>query len=185
MKGYLLDTLQLVKLFRVYNTRTRKVEENLHITFLENKPMIVVGRPEGLFDIDALSKSMNFTPVPTGTNTNDFAGKGANFAAGQSSMETGPSQDYILMPLWKDSSLFDSSSQALDGHNKDKHGPSQSSESNNQERPNAESSTKTVNTPGPVCNTLKSGWQWNIEYSRALLHRSIAQDIRTTTKRVI
>nr|GFC83857.1 hypothetical protein [Tanacetum cinerariifolium] len=45
---------------------------------------------------------------------------------------------------------FDSSSQALDGHNKDKHGPSQASESDNQKRPNAESSTKTVNAIGPV-----------------------------------
>nr|GFB97506.1 hypothetical protein [Tanacetum cinerariifolium] len=65
-------------------------------------------------------------------------------------METGSSQDYILMSLWKENSLFDSSSQASDGHNKDEHGPSQASESDNQERPNAESSTKTVNTVGPV-----------------------------------
>nr|GEW20200.1 putative reverse transcriptase domain-containing protein [Tanacetum cinerariifolium] len=76
------------KAFRVYNTRTRKVEENLHITFLENKPMII--------------------------------GKGVSFDAGQSSLEIGPSQIYILMPLWKDSSLFNSSSQDSDGHNKDK-----------------------------------------------------------------
>nr|GEV00497.1 putative ribonuclease H-like domain-containing protein [Tanacetum cinerariifolium] len=125
---------------------TRKVEENLHITFLENKPMIAGGGLEWLFDIDALSKSMNYAPVPTGTNSNDFAGKGASFDAGHSSMETGPSQDYILIPLWKDNSLFDSYSQASDGHNKDKHGPSQASKSDNQKRSNAESSTKTVNT---------------------------------------
>ncbi|GJW94184.1 hypothetical protein Tco_0173856 [Tanacetum coccineum] len=36
-----------------------------------------------------------------------------------------------------------------------------------------------------VCNTPKSGWQRNIEYPRALLHRSTAQDMRTTTKRVV
>nr|GEZ19677.1 hypothetical protein [Tanacetum cinerariifolium] len=60
-----------------------------------------------------------------GTNSNDFSGKGASFDAGQSSMKTGSSQDYILMPLWNDNSIFDSSSQASDGHNKDKHGPSQ------------------------------------------------------------
>nr|GEW99601.1 hypothetical protein [Tanacetum cinerariifolium] len=138
------------KAFRVYNIRTRKVEENLHITFLENKPMIAGGGPEWLFDIDALSKSMSYAPVSAGTNSNDYAGKGASFDAGQSSMETTSSQDYILMPLWKDNSLFDSSSQASDGHNKDKHGPSQDSERDNQERPNAESSTKTVNTAGPV-----------------------------------
>nr|GEX92068.1 ribonuclease H-like domain-containing protein [Tanacetum cinerariifolium] len=39
---------------------------------------------------------------------------------------------------------------ALDDHNKYKHGPSQASESDNQERPNAKSSTKTVNTAGQV-----------------------------------
>nr|GEY74576.1 hypothetical protein [Tanacetum cinerariifolium] len=89
---------------------------------------------------------MNYASVPAGTNSSNFAGKVASFDAGQSSMETGSSQDYILMPLWKDNSLFDSSSQALDGHNKDKHGPSQASESDNQERPNAKSNTKTVNT---------------------------------------
>ncbi|GKF04593.1 hypothetical protein Tco_0035261, partial [Tanacetum coccineum] len=32
------------------------------------------------------------------------------------------------------------------------------------------------------CNTPKSELQRNIEYMRALLHRSIAQDMRTTTK---
>nr|GEW70171.1 hypothetical protein [Tanacetum cinerariifolium] len=61
------------KAFRVYNTRTRKVEENLHITFLENKPMITGGGPEWLFDIDALSESMNYAPVSAGTHSNDFA----------------------------------------------------------------------------------------------------------------
>nr|GEX08275.1 hypothetical protein [Tanacetum cinerariifolium] len=54
------------------------------------------------------------------------------------------------MPLWIDNSLFESSSQALDGHNKDKHGPYQASESDNQERPNAESSTKPVNIATPT-----------------------------------
>nr|GEV45882.1 hypothetical protein [Tanacetum cinerariifolium] len=138
------------KAFRVYNTRTRKVEENLHITFLENKPMIAGGGPEWLFDIDALSVAMNYAPVPVGTNSNDFAGKGASFDACQSSLETGSSQDYILMPLWKDNSLFEFFLQDLDGQNKDKHGPSQESECDTQERPNAESSTKTVNTVGLV-----------------------------------
>nr|GEV90879.1 hypothetical protein [Tanacetum cinerariifolium] len=106
------------KAFRVYYIRTRMVEENLHIHFLENKPMIAGGGPEWLFDLDALSKLMNDAPVSAGTNSNDFA----------------------------DNSLFEYSSQASDSHNKNKHGPSQASKSDNQERPNAESSTKTVNT---------------------------------------
>nr|GEZ53402.1 hypothetical protein [Tanacetum cinerariifolium] len=69
------------KAFRVYNTRTRKIEENLHITFLKNKPMIIGGRPERLFDINALLKSMNYAPVSAGTNSNDFAGNEASFDA--------------------------------------------------------------------------------------------------------
>nr|GEU58885.1 ribonuclease H-like domain-containing protein [Tanacetum cinerariifolium] len=115
-EGIFVGYSTISKAFRVYNTRTRKVEENMHITFLENKPMIAGGGPKWLFDIDALSESMNYAPVPAGTNSNDFAGKGASFDTDQSSLKTGPSQDYILMPLWKDSSVFDSSSQDSDGH---------------------------------------------------------------------
>nr|GEW88686.1 hypothetical protein [Tanacetum cinerariifolium] len=69
----------------------------------------------------------------------------------QSSMETGPSQDYILMPLWNDGSLFDSSSIDSDGDNKDNDGPF-----DNQEKPNAKNSTKYVNTTGLSINTASS-----------------------------
>nr|GEW81359.1 hypothetical protein [Tanacetum cinerariifolium] len=155
-EGIFIGYSTLNKAFRVYNTRTRKVEEYLHITFLENKPMIAGGGPEWLFDINALSESMNYASVPASIKSNDFAGKGASFDASQSSLETEPSQDYILMPLWKDNSLFDHSSQDLDGHNKDKHGPSQESKYVNQERPNAKSSTKNVNTAGPSINTTNA-----------------------------
>ncbi|GKA48978.1 putative ribonuclease H-like domain-containing protein [Tanacetum coccineum] len=48
--GYSLSS----KAFRVYNTRTKRVEENLHIGFLENKPMIEGTGPKWLFDIDYL-----------------------------------------------------------------------------------------------------------------------------------
>nr|GEU68103.1 copia protein [Tanacetum cinerariifolium] len=54
--------------FRVYNIRTRKVEENMHITFLENKPMITGGGPKWLFNLDALSKSINYVPVSVVNN---------------------------------------------------------------------------------------------------------------------
>nr|GEY16012.1 putative ribonuclease H-like domain-containing protein [Tanacetum cinerariifolium] len=108
----------------IETTRTMLADSKLPITFRLKQLILLVickidGRPEPLFDIDALSKSMNYAPVSTGTNSNDFAGKGASFDAGQSSIE-------------------------------DKHGPSQASKSDNQKRPNAESSTKTVNTVGPV-----------------------------------
>ncbi|GJR32062.1 putative ribonuclease H-like domain-containing protein [Tanacetum coccineum] len=124
--GYSLNS----KAFRVHNIRTRKVEENLHIRFLEDKPIIVGDRPKWLFDIDVLTKSMNYVPVVAGTNSNDFVGTKESVDTGRSSKETGSSQDYILMPLCKDGSLFDSSSK---------------------NRP--ENSTQDVNTDGSSINT--------------------------------
>ncbi|GJV11853.1 retrovirus-related pol polyprotein from transposon TNT 1-94 [Tanacetum coccineum] len=109
-EGFFVGYLMNSKAFRVYNIRTRKVEENLHIRFLEDKPIIAGDGPKWLFDIDVLTKSMNYVPVVAGTNSNDFVGTEESIGAGHSSKETGSSQDYILMPLWKDGSLFDSSS---------------------------------------------------------------------------
>ncbi|GJZ69673.1 putative ribonuclease H-like domain-containing protein [Tanacetum coccineum] len=96
--GYSLSS----KAFRVYNTRNRKVEENLNIGFLENKPMIEGNGPKWLFDIDSLTQTMNYVPISAGTqgdlNADTFTGK------------EGTSQDCIVMPIWKDVSYFDSSS---------------------------------------------------------------------------
>ncbi|GJT68846.1 ribonuclease H-like domain-containing protein [Tanacetum coccineum] len=103
--GYSLNS----KAFRVYNIRTRKVEENLHVRFLEDKPIIAGDGPKWLFDINVLTKSMNYVPVVADTNSNDFVGTKESIGACHSSKEPRSSQDYILMPLWKDGSLFDSS----------------------------------------------------------------------------
>ncbi|GJV84741.1 retrovirus-related pol polyprotein from transposon TNT 1-94 [Tanacetum coccineum] len=65
--GYSLSS----KAFRVYNTRTRRVEANLHIGFLENKPMIEGNGPKWLFDIDSLPQSMNYVLVAARTITNE------------------------------------------------------------------------------------------------------------------
>ncbi|GJX63298.1 putative ribonuclease H-like domain-containing protein [Tanacetum coccineum] len=107
-EGFFVGYSMNSKAFRVYNIRTRKVEENLHIRFLEDKPIIAGDGPKWLFDIDVLTKSMNYVPVVAGTNSNDLVGTEESIGAGHSSKETGSSQDYILMPLWKDGSLFDS-----------------------------------------------------------------------------
>nr|GEX62361.1 hypothetical protein [Tanacetum cinerariifolium] len=59
--------------FRVFNSRTRIVEENLHVKFSENIPNIVGSRPNWLFDIDALTKSMNYKPVVARNQSNGIA----------------------------------------------------------------------------------------------------------------
>ncbi|GJT10189.1 retrovirus-related pol polyprotein from transposon TNT 1-94 [Tanacetum coccineum] len=105
--GYSLSS----KDFRVYNTRTRRVEENLHIRFLENNPMIKGNGPKWLFDIDSLTQSMNYVPVATGTIISESAGTQEELNAGISEEIN---QDCILMPIWKDASYFDSPTQDVD-----------------------------------------------------------------------
>nr|GEX30113.1 retrovirus-related Pol polyprotein from transposon TNT 1-94 [Tanacetum cinerariifolium] len=59
--------------FKVFNSRTRIVEENLHVKFSENTPSIVESGPNWLFDIHALTKSMNYKPVLVGNQSNGRA----------------------------------------------------------------------------------------------------------------
>ncbi|GJV56036.1 ribonuclease H-like domain-containing protein [Tanacetum coccineum] len=157
--GYSLNS----KAFRVYNIRTRKVEENLHIRFLEDKPIIAGDGPKWLFDIDVLTKSMNYVPVVAGTNSNDFVGTEESIGTGYSSKETRSSQDYVLMPIWKDGSLFDYSLKnasndepqpSSDAGKKDDEGVNKESGIDDQERP--ENSTQDVNTVGPSINTAST-----------------------------
>nr|GEW11557.1 putative ribonuclease H-like domain-containing protein [Tanacetum cinerariifolium] len=93
--GYSINS----KAFRVFNTRTRFVEENLHITFLENKPNVTGIRPNWMFDIDILTMSMNYQPVFAGNQTNGNAGTKANIDAGQAGKKTVPDPQYVLLPL--------------------------------------------------------------------------------------
>ncbi|GJS51796.1 putative ribonuclease H-like domain-containing protein [Tanacetum coccineum] len=88
------------KAFRVFNSRTMIVEENLHIKFGENTPNLVGSGPDWLFDIDALTRTINYEPIFTGTQSNGFAGTKASDNAGQTGKETEPVKNYILLPLW-------------------------------------------------------------------------------------
>nr|GEW58077.1 ribonuclease H-like domain-containing protein [Tanacetum cinerariifolium] len=88
------------KAFRVFNIRKRIVEENLHIRFSKNTPNVLGSRPDWLFDIDALTRTINYEPIAAGTQSNDFAGTKACDNAGQARKENEPVKDYILLPLW-------------------------------------------------------------------------------------
>ncbi|GKB72912.1 putative ribonuclease H-like domain-containing protein [Tanacetum coccineum] len=84
------------KAFRVFNSRTRIVEENLHIRFSESTPNAVGSGPDWLFDIDALIKTMNYEPIIAGTQSNGFVGtKASDNADPKSSHDDGskPSSD--------------------------------------------------------------------------------------------
>nr|GFC92860.1 putative ribonuclease H-like domain-containing protein [Tanacetum cinerariifolium] len=86
--------------FRVFNSRTKIVEENLHIRFSENTPNVIGNGLDWLFDIDALTRTMNYEPIVVGTQSNSFSGTKASNNAGQARKETEPVKDYILLPLW-------------------------------------------------------------------------------------
>ncbi|GJT18097.1 putative ribonuclease H-like domain-containing protein [Tanacetum coccineum] len=73
-EGFLVGYSLSSKAFRVYNKRTRHIEENLHVDFLENKIIDKGTGPDWLFDIESLTKSMNYVPVVVaGTSSSNNA----------------------------------------------------------------------------------------------------------------
>ncbi|GJW84770.1 retrovirus-related pol polyprotein from transposon TNT 1-94 [Tanacetum coccineum] len=121
--GYSINS----KAFRVFNNRTRIVEENLHIQFSENTPNIAGSRPNWLFDIEALTKSMKYKLVVARNQSNGNADTKACDDACKARMETVPDKDYIMLPLWDCWSTFPPN------------------ECNDQEKEDNVSSTNTVN----------------------------------------
>ncbi|GKF47319.1 retrovirus-related pol polyprotein from transposon TNT 1-94, partial [Tanacetum coccineum] len=87
-EGFFVGYSTNSKAFRVCNSRTRIVEENLYVQFSENTPNIAGSGPNWLFDIDALIKTMNYKPVITGNQSNGNAGTKACDDAGKARMET-------------------------------------------------------------------------------------------------
>ncbi|GJT35433.1 putative ribonuclease H-like domain-containing protein [Tanacetum coccineum] len=118
-EGFLVGYSINSKAFRVFNSRTRKVEENLHVNFLENKPNVTGSGPKWLFDIDILTNTMNYHPVSAGNRTNGNAGIETNSDAGQAEKEKNPDQEYILLPLMDTSSYIHSSSKKDESSLKD------------------------------------------------------------------
>ncbi|GJZ46011.1 uncharacterized mitochondrial protein-like protein [Tanacetum coccineum] len=87
------------KAMRVFNKRTRIVEETLKIRFLENAPNVTENGPDWLFDIDSLTISTNYVPVLAGNQTNGIVGTRDNIVTGQDEKKTDAEQEYILIPF--------------------------------------------------------------------------------------
>ncbi|GJU53608.1 putative ribonuclease H-like domain-containing protein [Tanacetum coccineum] len=98
-EGYFVGYSVVSKAMRVFNKRTRIIEETLNIRFLENLPNVKGNGPDWLFDVDSLSISMNYVPVVAGNKTNGIAGTKDNTVAGQAQKEKEPEQEYILIPI--------------------------------------------------------------------------------------
>nr|GEU66331.1 hypothetical protein [Tanacetum cinerariifolium] len=99
-EGFLVGYSVNSKAFRVFNSRTWIVQETLHINFLENKPNVAGIGPKWMFDIDTLTKSMNYQPVTAGNQPNNNAGIQENLNADKVGKETVSAQQYVLLSLW-------------------------------------------------------------------------------------
>nr|GEU63006.1 putative ribonuclease H-like domain-containing protein [Tanacetum cinerariifolium] len=112
-EGYFIGYSMSSKTFRVFNKRTRKVEENLHVYFLENKAIVKGAGPNWLFDIDSLTKSMNYVPVDAGTTSTNLSG--IKDAENQEVKKNVSSLRYIALPNWVHDALLESSSNESNG----------------------------------------------------------------------
>nr|GEX94401.1 ribonuclease H-like domain-containing protein [Tanacetum cinerariifolium] len=90
------------KAFRLLNSRTRIVQETLHVNFLENKTSVTGSGPTCLFDINSLTRTMNYQPVNAGNQTDPSAGFQDKFDAEKAREEV--DQQYLLFPVWSSGS---------------------------------------------------------------------------------
>ncbi|GKE86317.1 putative ribonuclease H-like domain-containing protein, partial [Tanacetum coccineum] len=121
--------------------------------FLENKPNVTRSGPKWLFDIDTLTKSMNYKPVVAGNQTNGNAGTKESIDACQAEKKTVPSHEYTLLPLCTQNPPFSSNSKDyLDAGFKPS-GEEEKNDAKDQEKDENVKSTNTVNTVSSIVNT--------------------------------
>nr|GFB57651.1 putative ribonuclease H-like domain-containing protein [Tanacetum cinerariifolium] len=99
--GFLVGYSVNSNVFRVFNSRTRIVQKTLHVNFLENKPNFAGSGPTWLFDIDSLTRTVNYQSVTTRNQTNPSAGFQDKLVAEKAKEEI--NQQYGLFPMWSSS----------------------------------------------------------------------------------
>nr|GFB35774.1 ribonuclease H-like domain-containing protein [Tanacetum cinerariifolium] len=100
-EGFFVGYSVCCKAFKVFNSRTRIVQETLHVNFTENKTNVAGSGsgPAWLFDIDSLSQTMNYHPVLAENQSNPTAG----FQDTEKAREEG-TQTYVLFLVLSDGS---------------------------------------------------------------------------------
>ncbi|GJX86142.1 hypothetical protein Tco_0336916 [Tanacetum coccineum] len=86
-----------------------KADEGFFVGYSVNR-----SGPEWLFDIDTLTKSMNYKPVVAGNQANGNAGTKESIDAGQAAKKKVPGHEYILLPLCTSGSPISSSPKSSD-----------------------------------------------------------------------
>ncbi|GJX98427.1 ribonuclease H-like domain-containing protein, partial [Tanacetum coccineum] len=146
------------------NPKEGKITGRDHLGKFDGKAdegFFVGSGPNWLFDIDALTKSMNYKPVVAGNQSNGYTGTKAYDDVGKARMEIVLSKDYILLPLWTADPPFSQSSKSSPDAGfkpsgddekkvtkeprKEGGDPSKEDESNDQEKEDNINNTNTVN----------------------------------------
>nr|GEU87407.1 putative ribonuclease H-like domain-containing protein [Tanacetum cinerariifolium] len=113
-EGFLVGFSVSSKASRVFNNKTRFVQETLHVNFLENKPNVAGSGPTWLFDIDTLTKTMNYQPVTARNQSNPSAGVQEQFYAEKGGEES--DQQYVFFPPESEVNVSPRSSAQLKKH---------------------------------------------------------------------
>ena len=95
--GFFVGYSVISKAYRVYNKRTKFVEENLHVEFDEGKSNSAGTGPEWLFNIDMLTKTMNYVPVSV-LDTNPVAGDQSSNSAAEDAVSK---NEFVLIEKLK------------------------------------------------------------------------------------
>nr|GEW33020.1 retrovirus-related Pol polyprotein from transposon TNT 1-94 [Tanacetum cinerariifolium] len=140
-EGFFIGYSTNSKAFRVFNSRTRTLEENIHVKFSENTLNIVGSGPNWLFDIYTLTKSMNYKPVVTGNQSYGSKGTKACDNVGFSWC--------WLKPSWKEEKK-----DAKDPGNEDSEVQSIKKPRVNQEKDANVNNTNNINTISPTDNAV-------------------------------
>nr|GEX61623.1 retrovirus-related Pol polyprotein from transposon TNT 1-94 [Tanacetum cinerariifolium] len=99
-EGFVVRYSVSSKAFRVFNSRTKIVQETLHMNFLENQPNVAGSGPTWLSDIDTLTQSINYQPLVVGNQPNSSTCIQGNFDACKVVKAAESTQQYVLLPLW-------------------------------------------------------------------------------------
>nr|GFC85242.1 hypothetical protein [Tanacetum cinerariifolium] len=105
------------KAFRVFNSRTRIVQETLHVNFMENKPNVAGSGPAWLFDIDREEGTQTYVlfPMLSDGSTNPKNDKNAHTGGNEHTI-----QKYVSPDIHSSSCGDQSREQGDKAMNKDK-----------------------------------------------------------------
>nr|GEW64353.1 hypothetical protein [Tanacetum cinerariifolium] len=161
-EGYFVGYSVSSKAFRVFNKRTKKVEENLHVDFLENKLIEKGVGPNWLFDIDTLTNSMNYVPVVVaGTSSTNISG--TKDVASQAVKKDVSSLRYISLPNWFHEAHMETSNDTI--QNSDAQDDSQKEQNCNADVPESSGiSIPTATLKVPSADQVEPAVSLTVEY---------------------